>query len=80
MPLLPLLLLLLSSIFVLLRSSGVEAALDLEELDLVWQDEFKGGAVDWDKWVVDEGDGCDVELCDWGNGEQQVIFFFCGGS
>lgn len=51
---------------------AAEAALDAGSLELVWYDEFGGGAVDWDKWVVDVGDGCDVNLCDWGNAEQQV--------
>lgn len=55
----------------LLRRTS-EAALDAEALRLVWYDEFEGAQLDWDKWVVDEGDGCDVLLCDWGNSEQQV--------
>lgn len=60
------------------RRIAVEAALVTEDLQLVWHDEFNGGSVDWDKWVVDEGDGCDVDLCDWGNGEKQasILFFF----
>lgn len=53
-----------------------EAALDREALELVWYDEFGGGSVDWDKWLVDEGDGCDVNLCDWGNGEKQASLVF----
>ncbi|CAM9913045.1 unnamed protein product, partial [Choristocarpus tenellus] len=47
------------------------AALNISELELVWYDEFLGDAVDWDKWSVDEGDGCDIDICDWGNGEEQ---------
>ena len=66
-----------------------EAALDSGALELVWYDDFSGAAVDWDKWIVDEGDGCDVGLCDWGNGEKQVsealvcekvvcsLYFYC---
>eukprot|EP00903_Cladosiphon_okamuranus_P018231 g16770.t1 len=55
----------------LLPPRTAEAALDQEALELVWYDDFAGSSVDWDKWVVDEGDGCDVNLCDWGNGEKQ---------
>ncbi|CAN0567513.1 unnamed protein product, partial [Laminaria digitata] len=56
----------------LLAGWAAEAALDIESLELVWFDDFVGDSVDWDKWIVDEGDGCDVGLCDWGNGEKQV--------
>lgn len=55
-----------------LLGRATDAALDVDALRLVWYDEFEGAQLDWDKWVVDEGDGCDVNLCDWGNGEQQV--------
>ena len=64
------------SLVLSLLPRAAEAALDQEALELVWYDEFAGGSVDWDKWVVDEGDGCDINLCDWGNGEKQVFFFF----
>ncbi|CAM9477420.1 unnamed protein product, partial [Discosporangium mesarthrocarpum] len=47
------------------------AALNTSELQLVWYDEFMGDAVDSDKWVLEEGDGCDVNLCNWGNAEKQ---------
>lgn len=53
-------------------------ALDRDSLELVWYDNFSGDSLDWDKWVVDEGDGCDIDLCDWGNGEQQVNRIFYG--
>lgn len=58
--------------FLLLLGWTVEAAIDQEALELVWYDDFEGSSVDWDKWIVDKGDGCDVGLCDWGNGEEQV--------
>lgn len=61
-----------SSLFLFLLCRTSEAALDTEALRLVWYDEFQGAQLDWDKWIVDEGDGCDVLLCDWGNSEQQV--------
>ena len=64
------------SLVLSLLPRAAEAALDQEALELVWYDEFAGGSLDWDKWVVDEGDGCDINLCDWGNGEKQVVFFF----
>eukprot|EP00752_Nemacystus_decipiens_P012339 g10939.t1 len=67
----PLLLLLILSLVLSVLPLTAEAALDQETLELVWYDEFVGGSVDWDKWVVDEGDGCDINLCDWGNGERQ---------
>lgn len=53
-----------------------KAALDRDSLELVWYDNFSGASLDWDKWVVDEGDGCDIDLCDWGNGEKQVSQIF----
>lgn len=38
---------------------------------LVWHDEFDGTALDSDKWSVQEGDGCDLGICGWGNDELQ---------
>jgi beta-glucanase (GH16 family) len=38
---------------------------------LVWQDEFDGTALDGTKWSVMYGDGCDLGICGWGNGELQ---------
>lgn len=70
----PSVLLLILSLALSLLPPTAEAALDQEALELVWYDEFSGGSVDLDKWVVDEGDGCDMELCDWGNGEKQASF------
>ena len=56
-----------------LLGRSAEASLDQESLELVWFDNFLGESLDWDKWIVDVGDGCDIGLCDWGNGEQQVF-------
>lgn len=39
---------------------------------LVWQDEFNGPAIDGSKWTFDVGNGCDVGICGWGNGELQA--------
>jgi beta-glucanase (GH16 family) len=41
------------------------------EWTLVWSDEFDGTALDGTKWSVMTGDGCDLGICGWGNGELQ---------
>ncbi len=38
---------------------------------LIWSDEFDGEVVDTDKWEFQIGDGCNINLCDWGNNELQ---------
>ena len=38
---------------------------------LVWQDEFNGTVLDATKWTPQIGDGCDINLCGWGNNELQ---------
>lgn len=38
---------------------------------LVWADEFNGTTVDGSKWKSISGNGCDVGLCGFGNGEAQ---------
>jgi len=37
----------------------------------VWQDEFDGNKLDLTKWTITQGDGCDQNLCGWGNNELQ---------
>ena len=37
--------------------------------ELVWEDNFN--TLNTDVWNVDEGDGCDIGLCGWGNQELQ---------
>jgi beta-glucanase (GH16 family) len=38
---------------------------------LVWSDEFNGTELDLTKWSYQIGDGCDINLCQWGNNELQ---------
>lgn len=38
---------------------------------LVWSDEFSGSELDLSRWSFQIGDGCDVNLCGWGNNELQ---------
>jgi beta-glucanase (GH16 family) len=37
--------------------------------NLVWSDEFNGSSVNTDNWTHEIGDGCNVNLCGWGNNE-----------
>lgn len=39
--------------------------------DLVWSDEFDGEILDESSWTYEIGDGCDRNLCGWGNNELQ---------
>lgn len=36
---------------------------------LVWSDEFDGNTLDLTKWTPQIGDGCNINLCGWGNNE-----------
>ncbi|MFK8161467.1 MAG: family 16 glycosylhydrolase [Lewinella sp.] len=38
---------------------------------LIWADEFDGTSLNTDDWNFQIGDGCDINLCGWGNNEQQ---------
>lgn len=38
---------------------------------LIWSDEFDGTELNKDKWSFQLGDGCDINLCQWGNNELQ---------
>lgn len=44
---------------------------ELGDWQLVWSDEFDGSTVDASKWSFQNGDGCDINLCGWGNDELQ---------
>ncbi len=39
--------------------------------ELIWQDEFDATTLDATKWTPQLGDGCDINLCGWGNEEAQ---------
>lgn len=56
----------------LLLLSGVTATASAQQCQtLVWSDEFDGNSVDTSKWEFQTGDGCDINLCGWGNNELQ---------
>lgn len=38
---------------------------------LIWSDEFDGNSLSLDNWSYQIGDGCDINLCGWGNNELQ---------
>lgn len=38
---------------------------------LVWEDNFNGPGIDGNKWTYDVGNGFQIGLCGWGNGEMQ---------
>ncbi|HSR67311.1 MAG TPA: family 16 glycosylhydrolase [Acidobacteriota bacterium] len=56
---------------VLLMVSSTSSAWGQPCQNLVFSDEFDGTAVDTGKWEFQEGDGCNIGLCGWGNGELQ---------
>ncbi|MDF1699357.1 MAG: family 16 glycosylhydrolase [Saprospiraceae bacterium] len=39
--------------------------------EIIWQDEFEKNTLDETKWSFQNGDGCDIGLCGWGNNELQ---------
>ena len=41
-------------------------------MDLVWADEFEGPNLNPDDWNYEIGNGCDRDLCGWGNNELQL--------
>lgn len=40
-------------------------------MTLTWSEEFDGTELDTDTWTYELGNGCDKNLCGWGNNEQQ---------
>lgn len=55
-----------ASLSLLAPVSGIAA-----NYELVWADEFNGTALDESRWSYQNGDGCDINLCGWGNNERQ---------
>ncbi|MBX2817798.1 MAG: glycoside hydrolase family 16 protein [Saprospiraceae bacterium] len=39
--------------------------------ELIWADEFDGDGLNLSHWQFQNGDGCDQDLCGWGNNELQ---------
>ncbi|MDF1697504.1 MAG: hypothetical protein P1U56_16795 [Saprospiraceae bacterium] len=54
-----------------LLSFIVALSLIAQCLEIVWQDEFEKPALDASKWSFQIGDGCDLNICGWGNNELQ---------
>jgi beta-glucanase (GH16 family) len=44
---------------------------EIEAYKLVWADEFEGAVLDTSSWTYEIGDGCDRDICGWGNNELQ---------
>jgi beta-glucanase (GH16 family) len=56
--------------FLLLFSTSIAAA---EQCTVsTFYDDFNGTSLDQSVWRYQNGDGCDLDLCGWGNNEQQV--------
>ena len=66
-------LILLASILACLQASVQINAQDLPPYssELIWQDEFDLDTLDVAKWTPLVGDGCNINLCGWGNNEGQ---------
>ena len=58
-----------TALLLVLTSVSYLTAQDCPEL--VWSDEFDGNALSAADWNVLTGDGCDIDLCGWGNNEAQ---------
>lgn len=55
-------------------STGIEETTDsTEDLEwmLIWEDDFDDSTLNSEKWEMQIGDGCDIQLCGWGNNELQ---------
>ncbi len=48
---------------------AINTAVKAQCTRLVWSDEFDGSTLDLTKWTPQIGDGCDINLCGWGNNE-----------
>lgn len=54
-----------------LESNPCEFSEALADYSLVWSDEFEGDNINTDNWSFQLGNGCDIDLCGWGNNELQ---------
>ncbi|MEL6671301.1 MAG: glycoside hydrolase family 16 protein [Bacteroidota bacterium] len=54
---------------IILDSQPCEFPTDLSAYELSWSDEFEGTEINRDIWTFEIGDGCDRNLCGWGNNE-----------
>lgn len=50
-------------------NDGYDAPDNYAGYSLVWADEFNNGPLDATAWSHQNGDGCDINLCGWGNNE-----------
>jgi beta-glucanase (GH16 family) len=55
----------------LLDPNPCDFPLELDAYTLIWADEFEGTEINPDNWTFEIGDGCDRDLCGWGNNELQ---------
>lgn len=54
---------------VLFTNDGYDAPTSYPGYTLVWEDNFSGTSLDATSWTHQNGDGCDLSLCGWGNNE-----------
>ncbi len=50
-------------------NAGYDAPTSYPGYALVWSDEFDGTSLDETAWSFQNGDGCSINLCGWGNNE-----------
>lgn len=50
---------------------GYYTPTEYPSMTLTWSEEFDGAALDADTWTYELGNGCDKNLCGWGNNELQ---------
>lgn len=66
----------LLSLFGLLQLSSFNLFSQADCEFLIWSDEFEyTGLPDSTKWGYDVGDGCSIDLCNWGNNEMQYYTY-----
>lgn len=56
---------------ILSDSEGFYTEAEHPSMRLIWSDEFEGTQLNTDDWTYELGDGCDKNLCGWGNNELQ---------